>query len=198
MGLAGALIMNACLQIEETTNPNLSLMKEKKDGLDVYTPYVNIYNGNEIACPLCRYRFNEDEKKEIIYLLSQGKYKIIYLFDCYHNIILDSEIDIFDKLEKQHHKIELAQKDFPKFRYYKHCCLRNAKANFQNMFYIDLTGFDYSKVDFYHPHIILDYRYYYKMWKDDPELRATLKKEREEKQKRWENCELPEEVEGDW
>ena len=196
MGVAG-IIINACLDIKETKEPNLRLMKEKKDGLNVYTPIVKIYNANEIACPVCRYGFNENERKEILYLLRNGNNKIIYLFYQYRNLILDSEIDIFDKLEKKYHEIELAQKDFHKYRYYKHCCLKNDKE-IQNIFYIDFTGFDLSKVEYYHPSIMIDSRYYYNNWKNNPKLRDILLKERKEELERWENCELPDGDEGDW
>ena len=154
-----------------SANTNLMISEEKKNGLDVYIINKQIENifikADLIKCPNCHEDFSENVKKLINKKIFKGQNKIKNMFQEYRKKIQSFDIDIFDDLEKIYLAIEKAKKDFINNQYYKHHCTNTySKIIKEKSFYIKLTNFDYSKVDFDNFSSLKPYkRYFYYNWK---------------------------------
>ena len=163
---------------------NLTITEEKKDGLDVYITNQKIEKilarDDLIICPNCYQDFSENEKNEINTKINKGKNMIITLFQEYRKKIQSYDVDIFDDLEKIYLEIENAKKDFINNQYYKHHCTNIYwKIINEKSFYIKLTNFVYSKIDFDSFSSFKPYKkYFYNNWKKDKILKALLLRER--------------------
>ena len=158
---------------KEENNDNLVLSEEKKDGLEIYK-IKNISREEKLVCPLCKYRFTREEDSEMY------KYRNAYIYvinwtEGYNDEIESLKVNIFPELSKLAEVIENNMNFIENNQYYKHRCKRTNRE-----IYLYLYP---CKIDILKKFIIpKDARYQYSKWKNDPNLKATLLKERKEKE----------------
>ena len=160
-------------EIKEENNGNLVLSEEKKDGLEIYN-IKNISREEKLVCPLCKYRFTREENSEIY------KYRNAYIYvvewtNGYNDDIESLVVNIFPELSKLAEVIESNMNFIENNQYYKYRCKRTNRE-----IYLYLYA---CKIDILRQYIIpKDARYQYSKWKNDSNLKATLLKERKEKE----------------
>ena len=158
---------------KEENNDNLFLSEEKKDGLEIYK-IRNISREEKLVCPLCKYRFTREEDSEMY------KYRNAYIYvvewtNGYNDEIESLVVNIFPELSKLAEVIESNMNFIENNQYYKHICKR---TNREIYLYLYACNIDILK-----KYIIpKDARYQHSKWKNDPNLKATLLKERKEKE----------------
>ena len=158
---------------KEENNDNLFLSEEKKDGLEIYK-IRNISREEKLVCPLCKYRFTREEDSEMY------KYRNAYIYvvewtNGYNDEIESLVVNIFPELSKLAEVIESNMNFIENNQYYKHRCKRTNRE-----IYLYLYP---CKIDILKKYIIpKDARYQHSKWKNDPNLKATLLKERKERE----------------